>query len=477
MARIAIVGAGSAGLAAANTLLEAGHEVHIYEASEAIGGRVVTEQWDLGNGNLFYFEKGAQYIQDSFVNPWTAIALNQDFALVDENDMNSIVRTNESGPWQEFPVAFGPDGEPPDGVAALPNLNAAFTYAYAINTSAENLHQLNQPVIAPPPTPLDPEHQLGAALSFYSPLSESMEPWRYLLSDLERQVVPPDPPGGGPNRFVSAGLQNLLIAFGDHLQTQYAGQLFFHFAREVLAITPGDGGLGLQAKVLNGPGEENEAFRYCIVTASVNVIQNIEFNPPLNAEVTIPLQYLRLGSYKKIALHVQQLPPAILENTQYTLNTPVADVAGGNVVWQYWRWQLQPAILMVTVTGSQAAELDALENAAVVTMAVNALSNAYLQEGVQQGDWTVLRSGVTNWSDATFVQGAFSCTLPATNLGADNPTAFNARPTLQDTVQGTCVLFAGEATDTNAYGTLSGSFAQGVAAARRIIEADNGPIV
>jgi predicted NAD/FAD-dependent oxidoreductase len=54
--RIAIIGAGMAGITAARTLAKAGHDVQVFEKSSSPGGRMATQQTPLGG-----FDKGAQY--------------------------------------------------------------------------------------------------------------------------------------------------------------------------------------------------------------------------------------------------------------------------------------------------------------------------------------------------------------------------------------------------------------------------------
>ncbi|MDQ7955251.1 MAG: FAD-dependent oxidoreductase [Rhodocyclaceae bacterium] len=54
--RIAIVGAGLAGLTAARTLVQAGHEVTVFERAAQVGGRMASEDTPFGS-----FDSGAQY--------------------------------------------------------------------------------------------------------------------------------------------------------------------------------------------------------------------------------------------------------------------------------------------------------------------------------------------------------------------------------------------------------------------------------
>ena len=56
MSRIAVVGAGIAGLACARALHDTGHEVRVFEKSRGVGGRMATRRTDQGT-----FDHGAQY--------------------------------------------------------------------------------------------------------------------------------------------------------------------------------------------------------------------------------------------------------------------------------------------------------------------------------------------------------------------------------------------------------------------------------
>ena len=54
--RIAVVGAGLAGITAARTLMQAGHEVTVFERAPQVGGRLASEDTPFGS-----FDTGAQY--------------------------------------------------------------------------------------------------------------------------------------------------------------------------------------------------------------------------------------------------------------------------------------------------------------------------------------------------------------------------------------------------------------------------------
>jgi hypothetical protein len=54
--RIAVVGAGIAGIACARTLAQAGHQVTVFEKSRGAGGRMSTRDTEFGS-----FDHGTQY--------------------------------------------------------------------------------------------------------------------------------------------------------------------------------------------------------------------------------------------------------------------------------------------------------------------------------------------------------------------------------------------------------------------------------
>lgn len=58
MSRILIVGAGLAGLTCAKVLVEAGHEVRVLEASNAVGGRAQSDQ----SADGFVLDRGFQVL-------------------------------------------------------------------------------------------------------------------------------------------------------------------------------------------------------------------------------------------------------------------------------------------------------------------------------------------------------------------------------------------------------------------------------
>ena len=89
--RVAIVGAGVAGLRCAQELASAGHNVHVVEASDAVGGRVRS---DVVDG--FTLDRGFQVFLDYY--PEARSALNYDALELQPFVPGAIVRVDEQPP-------------------------------------------------------------------------------------------------------------------------------------------------------------------------------------------------------------------------------------------------------------------------------------------------------------------------------------------------------------------------------------------
>ncbi len=78
---VVVIGAGSAGLSAARTLIEMGKSVVVIEAADRIGGRAWTESETFG----VPFDQGCSWITSANVNPYTALAEEWHFDLYDHS--------------------------------------------------------------------------------------------------------------------------------------------------------------------------------------------------------------------------------------------------------------------------------------------------------------------------------------------------------------------------------------------------------
>lgn len=79
---VVVIGAGSAGLAAAQTLIGQGKSVVVVEAADRIGGRAWTESDTFG----VPFDQGCSWLSAATANPYTELAKKWQFEILDHSD-------------------------------------------------------------------------------------------------------------------------------------------------------------------------------------------------------------------------------------------------------------------------------------------------------------------------------------------------------------------------------------------------------
>ena len=127
---VVIVGAGSAGIAAAQTLTDAGRSVLVLEAMGRIGGRAFTESRTFGAP----FDVGCAWLHKSDDNPYTDYARTQGFTLQPhEYDLERVYFGSQAGDAAQVNAA---EHAMQDAIVAAPNDVAASTVA-GIDTPIE----------------------------------------------------------------------------------------------------------------------------------------------------------------------------------------------------------------------------------------------------------------------------------------------------------------------------------------------------
>ena len=171
MVATVVIGGGAAGIAAARTLHDAGHDVLLVEASDRLGGRAHS----VALGSLFakngtgtnvpptlaaeHVDAGCGWLHSAQRNPWTAIAKESGFT-VDRSDANwrtqwrdlgfpSTEQEPSSAAYQDWTARAmvavdGPDRPLSDFIAAddpwRPKIDAISGYANGANLSQVSLH-------------------------------------------------------------------------------------------------------------------------------------------------------------------------------------------------------------------------------------------------------------------------------------------------------------------------------------------------
>jgi monoamine oxidase len=427
--KVAIVGGGVAGIAAAYTLLadKRVSAVHLLEATGRYGGRACTDTTSIPG---FAFDKGAQYIQDPTLNPLTAIAEKLGFHTVKEHADYRLRVETEDG-WETLPTSEPVVKEVVDEIQA----------SFDKNSRKPNV------IVAGKPRSIDDVELFGHATSMYGPFTESAETWQYIAADRAREAKGDEQ----PNLFVKEGIGSLVAAWGQKLRPTFGSAYTEHFGAVVSKLAYDDDQVTLTY------GGHSLTVDACIVTVPVSVLGDgsIAFEPALPDTHRNALKVLRLGSYKKLALRLRTPPADIVPGTNYYL---AEDNPPG--VWQYYRLPHAEDVLIAHAAGDFAAALDRLADSDVFTLFKTRIQTAC------NGVFFTTGRAITNWSNEPAARGAYSYSA-FIGGGPDDPNALQARDALAAPVQQ--LHFAGEATDPGCYGTLQAAYFSGESAALAVL--------
>ncbi|MCJ2015719.1 flavin monoamine oxidase family protein [Methylobacterium sp. J-076] len=260
---VAIVGAGAAGLAAAEILRQAGHPFTILEARDRIGGRAHTDR-SLGADTPF--DAGAQYIHWAERNPWSAIAREAQATSTDQDG------------WARTLFIDGrpaTDAERARRRAGFAGLDAVLAPKGADASLAAEARAAGDDAVA--------------ATSGLSRLSLGEDPDRVSAADYER---------------LWSGTDLWVDGYGDLVARRYA-HMPVRLSCAVSAIDWSGRGVRLHM-----PGGTLEAVA-AIVTVPVGVLKAgaISFAPRLPDATLSALDGLSMGAYTKIALRLD--PPKV----------------------------------------------------------------------------------------------------------------------------------------------------------------------
>ena len=425
-----VIGAGTAGLAAARKLQQAGRKVLVLEARDRIGGRVWTDSsWSGAPVDL-----GAQWIHGVNGNPVAALARLNGIKMVETDYDSRIVYGSDGVQWTEQASAKAEqlfkrlldsvhqtrksrrDNHLPDqslaaawnGILAAQSLDAIKRAQLDFEASYEI------------------EHEYAADLNQLSLFNYDQG-----ADELGGDVVLPGGYGQIP----------LWLARG----------LDVRMREVVQSITTGNSGVIVRSV--------NQIFhaRQVIVTLPLGVLKAraVQFDPPLPSAKLAAIDRLGFGLMNKICLRFasakwpdrQLINYADSQSRQFCewvnagsfLNAPV--LAGYNV-------------------GRVAAENEMKSNSEVTNLAMKILRNMFGKEIPAPIDVRI-----TRWGSDPFAFGSYSY-LPPGATGRDNDVL--AEPV------GNTLFFAGEATYRKHTSTVRGAFESGEREAERILSTHYG---
>jgi monoamine oxidase len=413
---VVIVGAGVAGIAAAQVLINGGRRVQIVEAGPRIGGRCFTDTATFG----VPFDRGAAWLRGIDRNPLTGLARLHRFDLGAEetNEMlfanGALQRRRASKDYERAYVALS------DALAHAAEDDEAGDIAASklAPYDADYKARAWSATVAATLGPLD----MGVDFE-----KMSVKDW-FLRDDAE------------PNRMVRQGLGTLVARLGLGLPIAVNTK-----ARRV-AVAGG----GVRVETERGTLSAKAA----IVTASVGVLSAgaIAFDPVLDASMVSALGGLQMGLVSKVALRFAAGSP-VRGFPADTLVVPQVSDERGHV------FLMRPfglPLAICQVGGSLAWDLSTQAEAVNVAFArdrLRALLGAKADRGFVAG-------AATDWGTNPHTLGAVAAALPG---------QWKARSVLGTPI-GERVFLAGEALGGKNVQTVHGAYESGQRAGRRVLK-------
>ncbi len=428
--RVIVVGAGVAGLNAAQRLRQHGFDVTVLEARDRIGGRIHTA--DLGGRPV---DLGAQWIEGIEGNP-VADFCRKELIKTVLSDIKSTRTFDRDG--HEF--AGDELNDLRDATAKLlgklDDLNVQSLNVGGKDIAvADGIRQIQTGDTLTPPA----RRYLEWAVSMKIESTEGDDASKLSLRGFESE--------GEPESF--EGPQHVIPGGYGQIPTALAKGLDIRLKRQVTAIERGATGV----RVLCGHDEFPAEFAICTLPLAMLQTGKVEFTPPLPTAKREAIAALGVGAAHKVILRfAKRFWDAKTDFIGYASDKP-----GQFVEWTDLSRSQSAPILSLWSHGDAARRLEKLSKEAAVAEAMKAVRSVFGSAAIAP-DAAV----TTGWTADPFSLGAY-VHLP---LGA----TFDHLDALAAPVDDR-LFFAGEATSRRHRATVHGAWLSGIRAADQVAHA------
>jgi monoamine oxidase len=429
----AIVGAGIAGMSAANTLMAAGKNVLVLEARNRVGGRVLSD-----NSFATPVDLGAEWF--SFVTPKSGGSPGQtNNALFDIAASRGLQVFVDTYPRVFYDITPPPKPllpSDPDVISATATLASMLALISSAATSGPDISAAT----ATASLTTEKWYKLGAGIiggEHGADLGSLSVVDLFNLTQLGLPLTVPS----ADSRLISSGMGNFIATRQwDTSQTEYSGEF------DQLGQSLRGSALTTSAGVVNAST--------AIVTVPLGVLasERLTFNPVLPSQHQEAISGLPMGVVEKIALQFNKDIFNVGEIN--TLATPLVDKVNNSFV-QAQLWGKNIGICIVG--GNLARDLDAVGGSALIDYALATMESMF--GSAVSGAF--VKGNNSSWLNDPYSGGAYTyATLGAVPLR-----------TALATPVGNQIFFAGEALSILKHSSLPGAYDTGQAAARLIVQA------